>query len=237
MKINPYKYPFIAIDGVDDGGKTTLIEKIQEWDKVNQIGAIFTKEPTEGEIGQRIRKILTNNSCDEDGEEVTAVDLQRLYIKDRFPHRKTEAVFLESHPLFTDRDVSATFGHGMAEGVDPQWIFSAHELILGDYFFVPDLILILDLLPEEAIKRAQKSGKVLDYFEQDMRLRRRIREAYLRFPTIAKKFYPDVKMNIQIIDASRAPDKVFEDSFFRIDRCFQEKLKAAEYVKIFKKGN
>jgi dTMP kinase len=223
MKINPYKYPFIAIDGVDDGGKTTLIEKIQKWDKINKIGAIFTKEPTNGEIGQRIRKILANNSCDEKGEKVSATDLQRLYIKDRLPHRKTEAVWLESNPVFTDRDVSAAFGHGMAEGVDPQWIFSAHELILGDYFFMPDLMLILDLFPEEAIKRGEKSGEIPDYFEREIKLRRKIREAYLRFPAIAEKFYPEIKLNIRIIDASPPPDEIFKTTLPFIEEIFRKK--------------
>lgn len=234
MKINPYKYPFIAIDGMDDSGKTTLINELVKWNKTSGIGAVFTKEPTDGKIGRKIRKILQNNCCDENGEKVRAVDLQRLYIQDRYVHREIEVGILKSHPIITDRDIVSTFGHGVGEGVDLKWIFSSQELILGELFFVPDLTLILDLPAEEAVKRSQKAGKVQDYFEQKIELRNKIRKAYLDFPAMVEKFYPNINMNIQIIDASPAVENVLDKSLFWIKKYFYDKLGAAEYAEIFK---
>ena len=227
MKINPYPYPFIAIEGVDGCGKTTLMEELKKWDKAEKIGAFFTKEPTDGAIGKKIREILADNGRYEN-KMLSAVDLQRLFIKDRREHRKTEAVLLEARPVVSDRDFVSTLVYGIAEEVSPQWIVSAHELILGNYFFVPDLVLILDLSPDEAMKRSERRGEPADYFEERIKLRRAIHKAYLQFPAILEKFYPEAKMNIRFIDALPAPEKVFKDSLFWINECFQEKLSKIE---------
>lgn len=240
MKINPYKYPFIAIEGIDGCGKSTLIEGLQKWDKENKIGSIFTKEPTDGNWGQMIRFILNNDGyANIRGEKVSAEDLQRLYIKDRLEHRQSEAVFLEMYSIFTDRDCPSTPSYYYVSHVNLgylgfRWIFREHEEILGEYFFVPDLVIILDLPAEEAIKRIKKSGKEADYFEK-LKFLKLVRDGYLAFPRWMQEIYPEVKTRVIIIDAMQSPEKVFEDSMFRIDRCFQEKLEETEYIKIFKK--
>lgn len=223
MKINPYKYPFIAIEGIDGCGKSTLIEGLQKWDKENGIGSIFTKEPTDGDWGQMIRFILNNNGYDIHEEKVSAENLQRLYIWDRLRHRQVEAVFLEKYPIFSDRDFPSTMAYGIAEGLDSQLILSFHKFILEDYFFVPDLILILDLEAEKAMERSRKSGKTEDYFERKLQLQKKIREAYLQFPKIMKKFYPDVSMRVEIIDASPPPEKILENVIPIIKEVFRKK--------------
>lgn len=235
MKINPYKYPFIAIEGIDGCGKSTLIGLLQKWNKEGGIGAVFTKEPTDGEIGQKIRKILTSDGYD-NGKKVSPDDLQALYIKDRLLHRKMESIFLRWYPSFSDRDFFSTLAYGYAEGVGHGWILQKHEEILGEHFFAPDLVLILDLTAEESVERMKKAGKNADYFEKLESLKK-IREGYLAIPGWLKEIYSDANVCIAIIDAGQKPEEVFKDSFFRIDKCFQEKLKAAEYIKIFKKGN
>ncbi len=227
MKINPYKYkyPFIVIEGIDGCGKSTLIEGIKKWDKKHGVGSIFTKEPTDGEIGQKIRKILNNGGYDDKEKIVIDTELQGLYIRDRRGHRKSEAALLESYSVISDRDFVSTFAYGMAEGVDSQWIFSGHEFILGEYFFVPDLILILDLPAEDAINRLKKSDKGLDYFEK-LEFLKKVRDVYLAFPGLIDEIYPDADLPCAFIRASQSPEKVLEDSLFWVNKCFQKKLKA-----------
>lgn len=223
MRRNPYKYPFVVISGINGGGKSTLLEGIEKWDAANNIGSIFTKEPTNGEIGQRIREILQNNGYDKDGRKLEPMELQMMFIKDRLPHRKMEAAFLELYPLFSERDFLDTIVYGVSEGVDPQWILSAHELMLGEYFFVPDLILICDLDPKEAIRRGQRSGNPAHYFELTLESRIKTREAFLKFPEIMKKFYSDVPMRIEIIDAAPPPEKILESVIPIIEEVFRKK--------------
>lgn len=209
MKTNPYSHSFIAIEGIDGCGKSTLIGGLKKCDEENKIGAIFTKEPTDGEVGQKIRKILNNHGRDENGKKIYPEELQELYIYDRLKHRQTESVFLEGHPIFSDRDFFSTLAYGIAAGINFRWILERHEIILKSLFFVPNLVFILDLPAEEAIKRIKKAGKAEDYFEK-LAFLEKVRQAYLELPKIMEEFYPDVEIDIQIIDASKPPEEVLE---------------------------
>lgn len=234
MKINPYPNPFIVIEGIDGCGKSTLIEGLQKWDKKNGIGAIFTREPTDGDWGKIVRDILDNHGYDVNGDKVHSKGLQALYIKDRLEHRKNEVAFLQKYSIFSDRDFVSTFAYGMASGLAFHWVIGTHEDILGDYFFVPDLVIILDLPAEEAIKRIKKSGKEADYFEK-LEFLKKVRDHYLAFPRLIDEYYPNIALHCAVIQASQPPKKILEDSLFWIDRCFQKKLEATQYIKIFKK--
>ncbi len=234
MKINPYKYPFIVVEGIDGCGKSTLIESLQKWDKQNKIGAIFTKEPTDGSLGKTIREILANDGQSSRGAKIDPKDLQTFYIKDRFGHRRMESVFLGKYPIFSDRDFFSTITYGLAAHIDLHFLLRKHEEILGNYFFVPDLVIILDLPAEEAIKRIEKAGKEADFFEK-LKFLKLVRDAYLAFPRLIDEIYPDVELPCAVIRASQPPEKVLEESLFWIDKTFQEKLEATEYIKIFKK--
>ncbi len=223
MKINPYKYPFIVIEGIDGCGKSTLIEGIKKWDKKHKLGFIFTKEPTDGTFGQTIRKILRDGGYDEEGRKVESKELQTLYIKDRYEHRKMEAEFLETYLICSDRYFFSTIAYGASEGLDLKWVINEHEKILGNYFFVPDLIFILDLPAEEAMERLKNTHKQLDYFEK-LAFLKKIRESYFAFAMIMGR--PPVgmgEMNIQIIDASPSPKKILKSVIPIIEEVFRKK--------------
>ncbi len=235
MKINPYKYPFIDFEGIDGCGKSTLIEMLKVWDKKYSLNSVFTEEPTEKFLpGQKIHKILHNAFCHEDGRKVSADEFERFYIFDRLESRKEESIVLPKQPVFKSRDFPSTTCYSMALGLNFRWSLSEHEKILNDLFFVPDLILILDLPAEEAVERLKKTGKKTDYFEK-LAFLKEVRFGYEAFPRMIKDSYPNVRMHIVRIDATQSPEEVLERSLFWIDKCFQRKLEATEYIKIFKK--
>lgn len=223
MKINPYKYPFIVLEGINGCGKTLISGKLQKWSKDNHVGAIFTSEPTNGEIGQKIREILGNNGYDEKGRKVAPEELQGLFIRDRLEHRKTEAEFLNIYSIFSERDCPSTFVFGMAEGLTPYWILNEHNDILGDYFFVPDITFIFDVDPEEAVRRSNKSGNAAHYFEKELTSRIKTREFYLAFPGVIKKLCSGFEKTIVIIDASPPPEKILKSVIPIIEEIFRKK--------------
>lgn len=232
MRANPYKYPFIAIEGIDGCGKSTVIEYLKKWDEENKIGSIFTGEPTNGEWGQNIRSLLKRDRCNYKGEKVSPDDFQKLYIQDRLDHRENEAVFLEKYPIITSRDCLSMV-YGIAEGVSLSWLIEQHHKILGERFFIPDLFLILDLSPEEALKRIIKSGRKADYFEKNFEFQKKVRETYLSFPRLISEACPDNEMYIRIINAWPPAEKVFEACLPWIKKIFKEKLEKEEYAAIF----
>ena len=85
MKKNKTKGFFIAIDGPNGVGKTTLLEAIGESVKKRikneKILVYKTKEPTDSVLGRFIRKI---------SEKITGNSLACLVVADRYEHLKNE---------------------------------------------------------------------------------------------------------------------------------------------------
>ncbi len=225
MKINPYKYPFIVIEGIDGCGKSTAMEALKSWAEMNGLNPTLAHEPTaESWAGKKIRQILFNNGRDENGLQISPDGFQRLYIFDRLELRKKVVKNLEEKgPVIFDRDYLSCV-YGVAQGLSPEWLLSEHERILGEWFYVADISVILDLDPTIAARRIRKSGKVKDFFENQLELMKKVREAYLKMPEILRKVYPEIKVDIRIIDASGS----IKDNALRviefIEPVFREKL-------------
>ena len=56
---------FIAIEGGEGCGKTTLIENLKKFfQEINYDNVVFTREPGGNEISEKIRNIILNDSAD-----------------------------------------------------------------------------------------------------------------------------------------------------------------------------
>src|SRR5690242_9009551 len=77
---NTYPGKYYALEGIDGSGKTTQVEKLSEYFKSQGKEVFLTKEPTDGEIGQLIRKIVTKQIT------VPPMSLQYLFSADRAVH-------------------------------------------------------------------------------------------------------------------------------------------------------
>ena len=146
MIINPGPNPFIVLEGVDGCGKTSIIKGLQKYfdDRPKIEKPYFTAEPTtDGEIGQRIRRILDNSGVDELGHKLTREELQTLFIQERLYHRRSEAQFLKRWPIISDRDWESTLAYYVSYGGDPKWVVDKHEQIFceaGRDFFIPGTV-------------------------------------------------------------------------------------------------
>lgn len=220
MKINSYSFPFVVLEGIDGSGKSTLLKGVEKYLQNKRMPFYVTAEPTDLEYGKKIRRILDNGGRDENNNKVAAEDLQRLYILDRLNHRKSESEFLKTMAVISDRDWESTLAYASAFGVSPQWVINEHErlaLEAGMELFFSNLTLIVDVAPEEALRRQKAAGKVLDYFESDIVKRGKLREAYLNLPTILRKLLPQVPFNIQIIDGMRPESEVLQSALLHVE--------------------
>jgi dTMP kinase len=217
MIINPGPNPFIVLEGVDGCGKTSLIKGLKKYfnERPKLEKPHFTAEPTtDGEIGKKIRRILDNGGVDESGRKLSREELQSLYIKDRFEHRRGEGQLLKCWPIISDRDWESTLAYYMSYGGDPQWVVDEHERIFreaGRDFFVPDLTLVIDVSAEVAYERQKVMGKKLGFFETDLaKIRRRV-DAYRSLPKVLAELVPSMPHNIVFIDGTQSPEAVRED--------------------------
>ena len=184
---------FITIEGVEGVGKTTNIAFIKEWLSQNNIPYLTSREPGGTPIAEEIRQILLNPR----DEAVCNKTELLLMFAARAQH--LEQVILpqlnNGSWVLCDRFTDATYAYqGAGRNMDSQLISQLESMIQGT--LRPDLTLILDIPPEEGLKRANQRGS-LDRFEQEkIEFFERVRECY---QLIAKR---DPKRCV-VIDASQ----------------------------------
>ena len=178
----------IAVEGIDGSGKTTVVRFLIEELRKRGYDVVAFKEPTDSEYGRRIRQILKERRVSPEEE----LD---LFIKDReFDVQNNILPALKSGKIvIMDRYYYSTIAYQGALGLDVEMIRK-----LNEQFPKPDLVIILDVSPETALKRI-KAKRRPDRFE-DIEYLRKVREIFL-----------SLKNNVVVVDAERNIDEVKRD--------------------------
>ena len=160
------KGKFIVFEGIDGSGKGTQIALLLEKLKKQHIPTHSTFEPTDGPIGSLIRNILRKRvTADEQS-------IAALFLADRLDHIHNEVngmlKLLEAGRwIICDRYYFSTYAYHSTH-VDMDWLIEANALAADK--MRPDLVLYIDLSPEEALDRISKGRTNFDLFENKERL-------------------------------------------------------------------
>ncbi len=187
----------IVIEGIDGSGKTTLARNL--CDRMIHMGipAIFTCEPTNGPWGLKLRQGFLSPQRPGPEEEMD------LFMKDRMQHvRETIRPALEQGKvIICDRYYFSTMAYQGARGLDPEAIRKANEAFAP----IPDLVIIMELSPEEAVRRIRHGrGQDLNNMEELEYLER-----------VSRIFAALTDPFVRRIDASM-PEKDIEDAVMRM---------------------
>lgn len=154
----------IAIEGIDGTGKSTQLKLLGRYLREMGCSVVETREPTDGEYGQQIRKLYVNRDKFSLEEEL------ELFIQDRKQHvREVIGPALEEGKVvLTDRYYFSTAAYQGAAGIDPAEVFSRNS-----FAPTPDLVILLTMSPEVSLVRIQDMrGEELNDFEQEEQLRK-----------------------------------------------------------------
>jgi dTMP kinase len=180
---------FIVLEGIDGTGKSTQARKLAEHfiDKGRTVA--LSREPTDGPWGTLLR-----NSA-ETGR-LSPVEELETFLKDRRQHVEEliAPALTAGNVVILDRYYFSTMAYQGVRGFDPQKIREDNEAFAP----VPDLLLILDLDVDTALKRIGSRGDTANEFEQRANLER-CREIFL-----SVRDEPFAR----VIDASASPDAV-----------------------------
>jgi dTMP kinase len=149
----------VVVEGIDGTGKTTLARNIYLRLEDKGFTAIFTFEPTDGPWGKKLRRSFSSPGRLTPDEEL------EFFLKDRKEHveRIIRPCLEHEKIVVCDRYYFSTMAYQGARGLDPEAIRKTNETFAP----MPDLVFILELDPETAIKRIRESrGEVPDNFEQ-----------------------------------------------------------------------
>ncbi|NOX25744.1 MAG: dTMP kinase [Deltaproteobacteria bacterium] len=149
----------IAFEGIDGTGKSTQITLLAGVLRQQGYEVVVTCEPTNGGYGQKIRALYKSR------DSVSPAAELELFLADRREHiGKLIAPSLTAGKIIlTDRYYLSTIAYQGAAGLDPAIIMQKNAFAPP-----PDLAVIIDLSPEQAVKRIQQGrGEALNSFEHE----------------------------------------------------------------------
>ncbi len=176
----------IAFEGIDGAGKTTIVNFLKDELKKRGYNVVTFKEPTDSEWGRKIRQAFKDRSLKPEDE-------LELFLKDREWNVKRNILpsLKAGKIVIMDRYYYSTIAYQGARGIDIERIRK-----LNEKFPKPDLVIILDIKPETAIRRIRRRGDVPNRFE-DLEYLKRVREIFL-----------SLKNNIVVVNAERPIEEV-----------------------------
>ncbi|MCK6439323.1 MAG: dTMP kinase [Planctomycetes bacterium] len=188
-----FKGKYIVVEGIDGTGKSTLIAGLKRELEKRGASVVTLVEPTKGPWGQKIRKHLGDKARELSGEQWLD-----LFENDRRENMEqyVRPALASGKCVIQDRSFYSTAAYQGAQGIDMETILKRNR----SFAVEPDMVLILDLDPAEAIERIRtKRTMQTDAFEQVDYLEK-----------VRANFRAFMGKNIAHIDASEPQEKVLE---------------------------
>jgi len=151
----------IVFEGVDGAGKSTQVKLLYERLKRDNFEVIATKEPTDGEWGQKLKKLIKQGR----GNIAPKEELE-WFIKDRYQHveKIINPGLKANRIIILDRYYFSTIAYQGSLGFDPLEI----ERRNVEFAPPPDLLFLIEITPNSGLQRIKKNrGKATDFFERE----------------------------------------------------------------------
>jgi dTMP kinase len=176
---------FIVFEGIEGSGKTTASNNLQKYLSGKGYNVTLTREPTKSRIGILIEEVLRKETLVAD----EAIPL--LFAADRADHTKRSIIPLikKGSIVISDRYLHSSLAYqkgGMEKPFKVKWLKDINLFAIR-----PNLIIFLDISPEEGLKRIGKSQRIFDdKFFEDLDVQKRIRDAYYDILKLNKPLVP-----------------------------------------------
>lgn len=150
----------IVLEGIDGVGKTTQAKGLSEALLAYGLKVLVTREPTDGQFGQRLRESARSGR-------LSAQEELELFINDRKEHvtQVIQPALANGEIVITDRYYFSTAAYQGARGMNVDALIKRNEEIAP----VPDLLVLLDMPASDAVHRIKSlRGHTPDEFEQGL---------------------------------------------------------------------
>lgn len=204
---------FIALEGPDGSGKSTITKLLADYMRKKHIAHIVTREPGGTEIGEEIRNILLNNKNTHMSGETEAL----LYAASRSQHisEKIKPSLDRGEVVICDRFVLSSLAYqGVGRGLGIKDVKIINDFAIGDVY--PDLILFFDVDPSTTLKRKTKNINVDRLELEGENFHKNVYNGYMEI----LKMYPK---NIKVMDASKSIDEVLNEVITVIEHLLDDR--------------
>lgn len=205
----------LVFDGSNGAGKTTVIKGVEKYLTLKGFDVLLTREPGGTPIGEKIREVILDPST----PEMCYMTELMLFGAGRAQHVQEKIIpaLAQGKIVISDRFDAATFSfQHFARGIDLETIIKINDLALAG--FTPDMNIILDLDPNEGLKRVISRGEGLDRLEDEKAdFLAKARNGYLKQAAKSPNTF-------EIIDAAQSKEDVLSEVINIIDSLLKSKL-------------
>jgi len=167
---------FITFEGIEGCGKSTQAKLLHEFLETNGHGAVLTREPGWGPVGELIRTLI----LDERELELDPVSELCLFCADRAQHVKDFILpsLKDGKIVICDRYYDSTVVYqGYGRKLDMRFVNKAAKTsTLGT---VPELTFLLNLPVRKGLSRLKGRGEVTKIDEEPLEFHELIRQGYM----------------------------------------------------------
>ena len=170
---------FITFEGGEGAGKSTQIRLLADTLRERGYEVLVTREPGGSPGAEAVRHVLLSGAAESFGPEMEAL----LFAAARADHveQVIRPAVERGITVLCDRFLDSTRVYqGVTGNLDPTFIAAVERVAINA--MMPDLTIVLDLSPEEGMRRAaaRRGDEHPDRFEKEtLDIHRRRREAYL----------------------------------------------------------
>lgn len=167
----------IVLEGGEGAGKSTQAVSIADWLRGQGREVLVTREPGGSPLAEAIRRVVLS----EWSEGMHPLTELLLIFAARNAHWRgtIEPALARGIDVVCDRFIDSSYAYqGGGRGLDFRLIARLERIVLGDVR--PDLVLLLDLPPEQGLRRARAREDANRFEAEDLEFQRRVRRAYLR---------------------------------------------------------
>ena len=186
---------YIAFEGVEGCGKTTLCRLTAEWLRSVGRKVVLTKEPGGTQVGEKLRSILLR-------DEITPLTELFLYLADRAQHIEeiVKPNLGSGATVISDRCFMSTLAYqGFARGImDPEELLKL--CLLSTKGLIPDLIILIDIDPKVSLKRIEKPDRIE---REPLKFHEKVRLGFLHAAKILD--------NVKVIQGNKSIQELFEE--------------------------
>ena len=178
---------YLAFEGIDGSGKSSLIRSLSEILTSQNIDNKIVREPGGTKVGEGIRELLLSHEYD-----VDALTEALLFCSQR-SQLVTEIIKPEINKgtkILSDRSAYSSVAYqGVGRGLGYETIYQLNDIAVNSYW--PEKVVLLDIDPTISLSRQRVADRIgsdkVDFFKK-------VREGYLR---LAEEF----ENNFLIINA------------------------------------
>lgn len=210
---------FITFEGGEGAGKSSLIKAAAAALGDQHIPVTVTREPGSGRTGAAIRHAILST----EGEELDPRAEALLFAADRAQNVATviRPALERGEVVLCDRHVDSSVAYqGVGRGLGPEQIRSISSWATQE--LVPDLTIIVDISPEEGLRRKHDQKETNRMEEMDLEFHHQVRVAFNNLAS-------EDERRIRVIDGHQPFDYVLADVIGLVMFAWSNKQAAPEH--------